>query len=169
MSTNEDLLFVVSDNSEESFLLALDTETGGVLAMGQSTTDDISVGQRITVFGTITNDAVSELQLSAANGYARMQLSGLRGHLMTDGSTAPYPALTLTTINGRNVAIYDFAGTGQDAGSDADPDFYELDSGTLGLENFAPNDAVAALGFPTRFGSAPPDFSVQTLSAAGAH
>ena len=37
--------------------------------------------QRIVVFGTVTNDAVSDLQLSAANGYARMRLATLRGRV----------------------------------------------------------------------------------------
>ena len=134
------------------------------LSMGRFDIDDISVGQRIVVFGTVTNDAVSDLQLSAANGYARMRLSTLRGRVAALPAAQSWLALNLASINNRSVELYDFTGTGFDPDSDADADFYEIDSGGLALEAISLGDSIAVAGFPTAFGSAPPDFAAQTVA-----
>jgi hypothetical protein len=126
--------------------------------------DDISVGQRIVVFGTVTNDAVSDLQLSAANGYARMRLSTLRGRVEALPEDQSWLALKLASINNRSIALYDFTGTGFDTAGDADADFYEINTGSLSLEGIGVADPVAVAGFPTAFGSAPPDFTAQTVA-----
>ena len=67
-------------------------------------------------------------------------------------------------INNRSVELYDFTGTGFDPDSDADADFYEIDSGGLALEAVSVADSIAVAGFPTAFGSAPPDFAAQTVA-----
>jgi hypothetical protein len=127
--------------------------------------DDISVGQRIEVFGILTNDDATDLQLSAANGYARMLQSRLQGSVEALPGGGDWLALALTSINQRSVELYDFAGTGVDAGSDADPAFYEVDSGSLPLEIVELDEVAVVSGFPTPFGSAAPDFTAQTLAA----
>ena len=131
--------------------------------LGTFNIDDISVGQRITVFGTITNDQVSDLQMSAANGYARMRLSSVHGDVVQLPLGNSIMTMNIDAINGRNVSIYNFAGTGLDAGSDSDPANYEVDTGTLSLDNMLAGDVVSVRGFPTAFGTAPADFTAQSI------
>jgi Domain of unknown function (DUF4382) len=137
------------------------------LATGSFDINDISVGQRIVVFGSVINDAASDLQFSAANGYARMRLSTLRGTVQALPGATDRLALDLTAINNRSIDLYRFTGTGADTASDADPAFYEIDTGALPLDATGLTDAVAVVGFPTPFGSAPPDFTAQTVVTQG--
>jgi len=134
------------------------------LATGSFDIDAISVGQRIVVFGTVTNDSAGDLQLSAANGYARMRLSALRGTVKGLPDATAWFALDLSAINNRSIDLYHFAGTGVDTASDADAVFYEIDTGALPLDGIGMEDAVAVAGFPTAFGSAPADFTAQTVA-----
>jgi hypothetical protein len=133
------------------------------LSVGTFNIDDISVGQRISVFGMITNDQVSDLQMSAVNGYARMRISSIRGDVIALPDVASDLNLNLSSINGRNVSIYDFSGTGVDSDNDADPLNYEVDTGSLSLTGIAVNDPVAVRGFPTSFGTAPADYTAQSV------
>lgn len=132
------------------------------LNVGSFGIQDISVGQRIAVFGTITNDQVSDLQMSAANGYARMNLSALRGSVVALPDETSDLILNLSSINGRSISLYNFTGTGTD-GSDADPANYEVDSGALPLDTITVDETVGVGGFPTPFGTAPSDFTAQTV------
>jgi hypothetical protein len=128
------------------------------LATGTHTIDEISVGQRITAFGTLTTNGASDLQLSAANGYVRMELSQVRGHVTTLPASAGDPlVMNLTSINGRNPAIYQFSGT------QASADSYDVNTGSLDLSSMGVSADVAAWGFPTSFGDGPDDFTAQTL------
>ena len=133
------------------------------LNIGTFDIDDISVGQRISVFGVITNDQVSDLQMSAANGYARMRISSVHGDVVALPDQANDLTLQLININGRSASIYDFSGTGTDAGNDADPMNYEVDTGTLSLTGIAVDDVVVVRGFPTRFGTAPADYTAESI------
>lgn len=135
------------------------------LNVGTFTIKDISVGQRIEVFGTVTNDQVSDLQMSAANGYARMALSSVRGSVVALPTQANDFTVNVSSINGRSSSIYDFTGTGT-AGHDADPANYEVDTGTLTLDGIAVDEAVKLAGFPTPFGAAPPDYTAQTIATS---
>ena len=146
----------------DNVTVALDSSTTVTkeLATGSHSIDEISVGQRITAFGAITDNTTSNLQFSAANGYVRMELSQVRGHVTTLPATADdYLVMNLTSINGRNPAIYQFAGT------QASADSYDVDTGTLDLSSLAVSDDLAARGFPTPFISNGPaaDFTAQTL------
>jgi hypothetical protein len=143
--------------------LADSTTVTKQLNVGTFSIDDISVGQRISVFGTITNDQVSDLQMDAANGYARMRLSSVYGSVTALPDTGTDLTLSLTHINGRSAGIYDFSGTGIDAASDADPDNYEVATGNLSLEGVVVNDQLVVRGFPTPFASAPSDFTAETV------
>ena len=124
----------------------------------------VSVGQAITAFGTLTNDSVSDMRFSAANGYARMYLSILKGDVVQLSDNVSPLALDLDSINGRSVSLYDFEGTGADAGSNADPAFYEIETSTLGLETVMLSDHATVSGFATPFGTAAPDFTAQTVA-----
>lgn len=116
------------------------------------------------LFGTLTDDSIGDLQFNAANGYARMRLSTLRGTVAALPDTQSWLALKLASINNRSIELYDFTGTGADPASDADVDFYEIDSGGLSLGGINAADPVVVVGFPTAFGSAPRDFTAQTVA-----
>lgn len=148
----------------DNVTVSLDASTTVVkqLNVGTFSIQDISVGQRIAIFGTITNDQVSDLQMSAANGYARMGLSYLKASVVALSDATTNFTVNLSSINGRAVSLYNFAGTGM-PGNDADPLNYEVDTGTLSLTGIGVSDNIAAAGFPTPFGSAPLDFSAQTI------
>lgn len=132
------------------------------LSVGSYTMDDISVGQRILVFGTVTDDSLSNLQLSAVNGFARMSLSAIAGNVTALPAAGGDLQLNLFSINGRNPAIYDFTGTGS-PGNDADPANYAVNTSSLSLSSVAVSDDVFVRGFPTPFGSAPSDYTATSV------
>lgn len=148
----------------DSVTVSLDGSTTVLkqLSLGTFNIQDISVGQRIAVFGTVTNDQVSDLQMSAANGYARMRLSHLRGSVVALPDEVTNFTVNLSSINGRPISIYNFAGTGT-VGNDANPTNYEVDKGTLTLDGIVVDNAVSVAGFPTPFGAAPADYTAQTI------
>ncbi len=135
------------------------------LSLGSFGKDDISVGQRLVVFGTIINDAISDLVVDASNGYVRMQMTRLGGTVVTNDDTPAFD-LNLTSINGRNVSLYDFAGTGVDTASDADPANYEVATSTLDVSAIGVDTRVAVRGFVSPFGQAPKDFEALTVIRA---
>lgn len=153
---------VVVFNDQVTVQLDASTTVTKQLHTGTFDIDDISVGQRITVFGAITNNDVTDLQMSAANGYARMRLSSVNGVVLQLPDQATFMTLDLDAINGRSISIYDFTGTGT-AGNDADPSGYEVDTLTLSLDNISDGDAISVRGFPTPFGTAPADYTAQSV------
>ncbi len=146
--------------------LADSTRVSKQLSMDPAAIGDVSVGQRVTVFGTVTNAAVGELVLDAANGYARMELSTLQGTrvALVGIPEQPLPfVVDVTSINGRNASLYDFAGTGSDAANDADPFNYEVNTGALDVAAIAGDAPLAVRGYVTPFGQTPLDFDAQTI------
>jgi len=127
---------------------------------------DISVGQKVSVFGTIINDGndgVEGLQMDASEGVVRMKLTKLYGTSVIDLLGSPYFVMDLQRINHNRVSLFDFAGTGMDAANDADPANYEVDTGALELTAITDNLPVKAFGFVTPFSSAPADFMATTV------
>jgi hypothetical protein len=128
------------------------------------TTDAISIGQRVTVRGhqpTPTTDALApQILFDATEGSVRMHVTRLSGivNSVMPGQTD----ITLYAIDRRRQEIFDFTGTGS-PGDDADPANYEIATGNLILANFAAGKPIVARGFPTAFGSAPPDFTGRTV------
>lgn len=127
------------------------------LSTDHETIDDISVGQRLTAFGTLTKDSASDMQFSAVNGYVRMELSQVSGSVTAVQSNPADLVMKLTSINGRNPAIYDFTGTQASASS------YDVDPGTLDTSGIATNSSLQVRGFPVPFGNGPLDYTAQTL------
>jgi hypothetical protein len=146
----------------------------------------ISVGQRITAVGDlvpIVDMAPAALAaakadgrpmpdpiplpfvlppiLDATSGRVRLNVSDLAGKVVSVGDTGI--VVELRSLNGREVGIYDFAGTGTAPDADADSANYEIDTGALALTGIAAGDAVRVRGFVTPFGAAPPDFEARTL------
>jgi len=130
------------------------------------TKDDISVGQRVMVFGTLTNTDSSNLQLDASSGYARMLLTVLIGSVATPDSSAEL-GMNLQAIDWRKISLFDFTGTGIDASNDAVPTNYIVDTGTLDTSAFITGTPIKVRGFVSPFGTANPttvpDFEAQTI------
>lgn len=145
-------------NDAVSVQLAPSTTVKRQLSLDEFNIDDISVGQRLLVFGTLTDDS-----LDAANGNARILLSDLRGQVVTNDATPAFD-LDLSRINGRSVAIYDFTGTGTDPDHDADPAHYELATSTLDVSGVNVGATVHVKGFARPFGLAPKDFDATAVA-----
>ena len=126
---------------------------------------DLSVGQRVTVLGNqpaaATSAETPTLFVDATDGAVRMHLTRLSGTVneVLPGETT----IDLQAIDRRRAGIFDFAGTGATPADDADPDNYQVATGSLVVSAFATGKPVVARGFPTAFGSAPPDFTGRTL------
>lgn len=131
------------------------------LALGQTyAKNDISVGQRLFAFGTLSGTAGAQ-SLDATNGLARMLVSSLTATV--NGVGGGEIELALQTVNGRRVALYTFAGTGTSSGDDADPAHYQVATGTLSLAGINAGTPVRVRGFVRPFGAAPADFQAQTV------
>jgi hypothetical protein len=128
-------------------------------------TDDISIGQRVVFRGDLTDTDPLSLTLDATQGYAFMKLTTVRGHVTSVDPEDATARLTVDaqSINHRSVAEFDFAGTGMDAAHDADPENYQINTGTLNLDALSVDAPVKVRGFVQPFGQAPADFNAQTL------
>lgn len=119
---------------------------------------DISVGQRVTVLGTLSDDG-TVLDAEGPEGLVRMRYSQVSGLV---ASVSPLE-VDLQHVNRRMVARYDFSGTGVTPAEDADPGQYQVDTGALSLNTLAQMEPVRVRGFPTAFGTAPQDFEARTV------
>jgi hypothetical protein len=140
-----------------------DTTVRRQLSAEAFATSDISVGQRITVFGELVNSDVSNLELDATGekqGVVRLLLTTVKGTVVDDGSPL---IIDLQSIDARRISNFDFAGTGMDAEHDADPENYEIGTGTLSIPSLDENAVVQVRGFVNGFGQAPYDFIAQTI------
>lgn len=127
----------------------------------------ISVGQRVTVFGELTEDDAAALALDASAGFVRLLRTNLTGTVVTEADDVM--VMALQSIDLRSTSIFDFAGTGAVPEDDADPANYEVALGTLPGE--IAGTPVRVIGFVSPFGAAPPDFealSVTDFSSAHA-
>ncbi len=129
------------------------------------TKDDISVGQCVMVFGTLTSTDTSNLQLDASSGYARMLLTVLIGSVATPDSSSEL-GMNLQAIDWRKISLFDFTGTGI-AAHDAVPTNYIVDTGTLDTSALTTGTPIKVRGFVSPFGTANPptvpDFEAQTI------
>ena len=130
-------------------------------------TDDVSVGSRVRILGTITSDPAlmastdAGLTMDATQGRVRLMITHLSG-------TANEVATGLLTINLRGIdrrpiELFNFTGTGRTPDLDADPADYEVDTSTLSLGFVEPDTPVLVYGFVNEFGTAPPDFEGRTV------
>jgi hypothetical protein len=98
-------------------------------------------------------------------GWLQMRLTTLRGTVMGVVGIPEQPlpfAIDLQAIDGRRVTLFDFSGTGTAPENDADPTFYEIDTGTLDVSSLADGTPIKVRGFVRPFGQAPDDFEAQT-------
>jgi hypothetical protein len=123
------------------------------------TKDDISVGQRIAAFGALDG---SSSTLDATTGLVRLLVTSVAGTVNQTGAGSL--EMAIQRIDGRRIALFNFAGTGTSSATDADPTNYQVSTGLLDLTGLIPGTTpVRVLGFVTHFKTAPPDFTAQTL------
>ena len=134
-------------------------ENTTVSALGVDTADlnldSISVGQRVIVFGEVLDDETFD----ASEGRVRMTMNQLTAQVVG----ADPLAVDLFYLNGRRPQLFDFSGTGVTAAEDADPDYYQIDTSTLGLGGIENGDLVRVYGLINDFGMAAPDYNARTV------
>ena len=123
---------------------------------------DISVGSRIDVFGAGSKDSAGHLTVDATKGHVRLEPTLIGGTVVSKGTGTL--TLKLSSINGRDPGLYQFAGTGSPTGHDSNPTLYVVSTGNLDLSGYSVNGPVRLIGWVAPFGSAPPDFNA-TLQA----
>lgn len=117
--------------------------------------DDISVGQKITVFGTISGTLPDGLDIDASAGHVRMLFTNVSGTVVSQALEEV--VLDLQSINGRRIALFDFTGTG------SDPANYVVGTGMMTLDDVEIGGPIRLRGHVTAFGQAPPDFVANTI------
>lgn len=121
----------------------------------------LSVGQAVTVRGTVTSDDERGVTMDATEGAVRMHITHLSG--VANAVNPGQLDIKLHAIDRRRASVFDFSGTGASPDLDADPSNYEIATGSLPLSQQAAGRPVVAYGFPTAFGMAPPDFEGRTV------
>jgi hypothetical protein len=135
--------------------------------------NDVSVGQRVRVFGVLTNSLANQLEMDAGvnnQGWVNMRLTTLRGTVVgmagIPGTPLPF-VVNVQAIDGRHISLFDFSGTGDVPANDANPALYEIATSTLDVEGLADGAPVRVYGFVRPFGQvsdlAPSDFEAQTV------
>jgi hypothetical protein len=146
-------------NDEVVIQLGLNTTVRRQLSLNEFSIGDISVGQRVMVFGQLNAE---ETRLDASEGYAGLLLTSLRGEVADNDSTL---RVDLEAIDGRGIGQFDFSGTGMNAADDTDPADYEVNSGAINISNIRPGTPIKVRGFVTAFGHGPEvaDFDAHTI------
>jgi hypothetical protein len=154
-------------NEKVTVLLGGDTVVTRQLSADQFTKDDISVGQRVAIFGTLSDDYPVLPAIDVAAGAIRMLPTALRGTVVAvDGpDAAARLTMEVQSFNQHLAEIFDFSGTGADSSDDAVAESYRIDTDTLDLSQLQADGPVKVIGFVEPFGQAPPDFAAQTIVA----
>jgi hypothetical protein len=152
-------------NDQATIQVGPDTVVTRQFSTDAFNTDDISVGQRVAFWGALSDTDPFALVLDATEGYARMNLTTVRGNVTSvdEGDSTAQLTVDLQTINHRRLGEFDFTGTGIDTDHDADPDNYQINTGSLNLDSLTIDAPVKMRGFVQPFGQAPADFNAQTL------
>jgi hypothetical protein len=115
----------------------------------------LSVGSRVV----FTGDRTGKHSLDATQGSAQLRLTDLAG----EADSVDPLVVDLDQLSGRRLWTFDFSGTGTSEEDDADPNAYEIDTGTLSLASLNVGDLVQVRGLVSAFGAAPPDFVARTV------
>jgi hypothetical protein len=138
----------------------------GVSTLGPLDYNSIAVGQHITARGLFSQAANGAITLDSTGasatdtGSVRIQSTELFGSELS--SSAGSLSMNLQFINNWPVSVYNFAGNGATTPT---PGNFLVNTGSLILPAFAAGDPVWVDGFMSPFGSAPPDFLAQSVSA----
>jgi len=151
-------------SDDEQFSRSIAVTVAGTTAVtedGQSgsfSAQDISVGQRLQLFGTFGTDSSGNRTLDASSGSARLMLTPLWGQLISSASGVV--TVKLQSLAGSDPSMFNFAGTGSSAANDATASAYQVSvPATLPVPSLTAGSPIPFLGFVRPFGSAPPDFS----------
>lgn len=139
----------------------------GVAAHGLSASS-ISVGQQLTISGqetidTTTNEVES---MDATAGQARLAQTPVWGTL--NSAAAGSLSLNALWLGDFEPAAFNFAGTGATAADDAVAASYAVGTGTLNESATPAGTLLQMSGLVTPFGTAPPDFTADTVTAGPA-
>jgi hypothetical protein len=143
------------------------TEDGVMPPAGTSlSTQSISIGSQIDAVGLGTTDSTGALTLDATQGLVRLQSTPIWGTL-TSGTvgSATLNLLSMGTVD-LPASGFNFAGTGASGANDAAAASYQLNTGTIDESATTAGTLLRADGFPTSYGSAPPDFTATAVTAA---
>lgn len=136
-----------------------------VSELGQSgtfTVQDISVGQRIQLSGTLGTDSSGNKTIDATAGGALLMPTALAGTVSS--TAANVVTLALQSLDGQAPAAFDFTGTGMTNAQDAAAAAYTVAvPAALSTGSLAAGVPVRFVGFVAPFGSAPPDFNAITV------
>ena len=149
-----------SENHDVTVTVADGTVVSEAGATGTFTIADISVGQHIDAFGTVSSSNGTKT-LDATAGSVRLDITSAWGVLTALGSGSV--TVNLQSLDGLPVSAFNFAGTGAAAASDANATAYVIDTGALSQTGLAVKSPARVAGFVTAFGKAPPNFTAQTL------
>jgi len=150
-------------NDSVSVEVSQDTGVRKMLSVDQHSIDEISVGQKVRVFGSLVDNGAGSspvLDATGSDNRVFMDITVLRGFAL---DTNVPMTMDLQSINFRNVNLFDFTGTGFDAANDAAPMNYEVDTGALDISSIASGAPIAVGGFAAPFGQAPADFNALTV------
>jgi hypothetical protein len=115
-----------------------DAKVGKQYVKGLVDKNAISIGQRLVIFGTLSDEADF---LTAQ--YAHMYLTTVFGTV--NDVKSKQLAMDLNSIDGRDISIFDF-------GAIADPGDYYVRTGSLSLSGIEEDTPLKAIGFPVPFG-----------------
>ncbi len=151
-----------------AFMGQLTATIGGgtsVLEQGQSgsfTIADISVGQHLTLFGSLSSPSMGSVTLDASSGGALLQPTPVLGTVTAAASGLI--TLNLQSLGGRPPSAFNFAGTGSDSSNDATATAYTVAvPASLSTSSLSVGAPASFTGFVAPFGAAPPDFAASTL------
>ena len=141
----------------------------GVSTLGPLNYNSIAVGQHITARGLFSQAASGAITLDSTGasatdtGSVRLQSTEIFGSVLS--TAAGSLDLNLQGIMGWPISVYNFAGNGVSAGQDPTAGNFLVNTGSLTLPAFAAGDTAWIDGYVSSFGSAPPDFLAQSVSA----
>jgi hypothetical protein len=130
---------------------------------GTFTPQSISVGSQIDAVGSGTNTTTS-VTLDATTGLVRLQSTPIWGTL--NSGTLGSATLNLLSMGPVAASALNFAGTGTASANDAVAANYAIGTGTADESAITAGTLLRADGFPTPFGSAPPDFTATAVTPA---
>lgn len=135
-----------------------------VAASGLSA-QSISVGSQIDAVGVNSTPSAATPTLDATQGLVRLQSTPIWG--MLNSGTLGSASLSLLSLGaaGLPASSFNFAGTGTVSANDATAAAYAVNTGTLDQSGIAAGTLLRMDGFPTPFGSAPPDFNAAAVTA----
>jgi hypothetical protein len=128
---------------------------------GNNTIAQISVGSMIYAFGTATTPSSGNVTLDASAGHVQLGNTSASGLVTVAGSGSL--DLNLTSLGGRSIQVFNFAGTGSSSSAPASASSYVVSTAALALTNSTVGVPVIVAGLVTSFGAAPPDFTASAL------